>query len=306
MAVIGAGPAGITAAIYAKRKNLGIRLFDKKIAGGYVADAVLLENYTGFEAIKGIELARKMQQHARAQGIEIEEGTGVKHARKSGDKFELELGGGKKLQARVIILATGTTHRHLNVPGEKELQGKGVAYCATCDGPLFKGKKVAVIGGGNSGATNALFLADICEKVFLVEFSPRLKCDDVYRKRLAEKKNIEVLTGTRTTRILGETAVEGIEVEPAKGGEKKTIDCSAVFVYAGMLPQSSLAKELGCRVNEHGYIETGRDHSTSVPGVFAAGDVTGAFAQAIVAAGQGAIAAEAAYNFLQKKRRESA
>jgi len=302
IAIIGAGPAGITAAIYAKRKNLTVRVFDKRIVGGYVADSVLLENYTGFSAIKGIELAQKMAEHAKAQGVAIDEGTGIEHAKKAKNGFELEITGGEKLTAKAIIIATGTDHKQLNVPGEKELSGHGVTYCATCDGPLFRGKDVAVIGGGNSGVTNALFLADICKKVYIIEFGSELKSDNVYLEQIEKKKNIIVLTDRKITRIFGETTVEGIELEDTKSGESKMVSCEGVFIYIGLVPRNSLAKELGCKLGKRGYIETGKDGSTSVNGVFAAGDVTGIFAQAIVAAGEGAKASESAFNFLMKKK----
>jgi len=302
LAIIGAGPAGITAAIYAKRKNLSVRLFEKGIAGGYVADSVLLENYTGFKEIKGIELAQKMAEHAKAQGIKIEEGITVEHAKKSTQGFELELSTGEKINAKAIIIATGTTHKQLNVPGEKELLGKGVTYCATCDGPMFREKTVAVIGGGNSGITNALFLADICKKVFIIEFGSQIKADAVYLDQLQKKKNIEVLTNRKIVRIFGDTMVEGIEVENTQTGESSMIECQGVFVYIGLLPQNSIARELGCKLDKKGYIETSKEGRTTVKGVFAAGDVSGAFAQAIVAAGTGAIAAESVFQFLLEKK----
>jgi len=298
VAIIGSGPAGMASGIYAARKNLKVRVLEKKIAGGYTADSVLVENYPGFKAIKGIELAMKIQSHLESFGVKAEEGIEVKSAKQSEGKFELELSTGEKLEAKTLILATGTTHKKLGAKNAEKLEGNGIHYCATCDGPLYKDKTVAVIGGGNSGVTNALFLADICKKVFLLEYGEELKADSVYCPKL-EEKGVEVVLNAEVFELLGEETVSGLKYRDRESKEEKELKLDAVFVYIGLVPNSGIAKELGCELNEYSYIKVNKDMSTTVKGVFAAGDITGGFAQSIVAAGQGAVAAESAYQHIK-------
>jgi len=298
IAIIGAGPAGLTAGIYALRKNLKIRVLEKKMAGGNTADAVSLENYTGFKEIKGFDLAMKMLEHFQELGGEAEEGIEIKKAEVTENGFLLELSNKESIKAKALIIATGTTHRKLVAENSEKFEGKNIHYCATCDGPLYKDKVVSVIGGGNSGVTNALFLADICKKVFLLEFSDKLRADETYHAKLKEK-GVEVITNAEVFALEGDETLSKIKFKDRKTSEVKEIESKAVFVYIGLKPNNSLASELGCKTNKFGYITVDSWMKTSAKGVFAAGDITGGFAQTIVACGQGAIASESAYRFIK-------
>jgi len=301
VAIIGSGPAGLTAGIYALRKGLKIKALEKKMAGGNTADSVLVENYPGFRAIKGIDLANKMLEHFQGLGGKVDEGLEVENAVKKGNEFELGLSDGSTLTARSLIIATGTTHKKLRAENAEKLEGKGIHYCATCDGPLYKDRVVAVVGGGNSGVTNALFLADICKKVFLLEYNDSLRADPVYLEQL-KQKGIEIIVGAEVFEVLGEEKVSGLKYKARATGEEKELKLDAIFVYVGLKPNSRIASQLGCKTNKHGYVSVDGWMNTSVEGVFAAGDITGNFAQTIVACGQGAIAAESAYRYLNSPK----
>jgi thioredoxin reductase (NADPH) len=298
VAVIGAGPAGITAALYAKRKGLDVRLFEAAAAGGQAADAVMVENYPGVPKMKGSQLMQKMVESLKSFGVEPEEAFGVTGIEKKGDLFGLELEGGEeRIAAKAVILCTGAESRKLGVPGEKELYGRGVHYCAMCDGLSYKGKKVAVAGAGNSGANAALFFAGICKKVFLVDCRREPAFDSVY-KGYIEKAGVQMLLGKKIEEIVGREKAEALRLKAIEGGKEETVAIDAVFVYIGMLPRNALAKKLGVKLDKKGFVETGCDCGTSVPGVFAAGDLNGGIAQVVVAAGSGAIAAVSAYDYV--------
>jgi len=298
IAIIGAGPAGMTAAIYALRKNLSVRLLEKKMAGGYTAVSVLIENYPGIKEVKGIELAMKIQDHLSSVGGTAEEGIEIVKAKKTENKFVLDLNNGKQIESKAVIIASGTTHKTLNTPNAEKFEGKGIHYCATCDGPMYKDKIVSVVGGGNSGVTNALFLADICKKVYLFEFSEAVRADEVYHEKL-KTAGVEVITEAEVFEVLGEDKVSGLKYKNRKSGEEKSVESEAIFVYIGLIPNSGMAKELGCEIDDRGFVKVDQWMKTSVPGVLAAGDITGGFAQTIVACGQGAVAAESAYRHIK-------
>jgi thioredoxin reductase (NADPH) len=299
VAVVGAGPAGVTAALYAKRKALSVKLFESEALGGQAAEAVFVENYPGIKGIKGFELMEKMRGHLKGFGIEPEEAAEVTEIKPRGKLFELEINDGEeKVLARSVILCTGSKYRMLNVPGEKELYGKGLSYCVTCDGPALKGKPVAVVGAGNSGATAALFLAEICPKVFLVEFLEKPAFDSVYRKPL-EKAGVELVLNTEVKEVLGKKRVEGLKARERASGKERRLEAEGVMVYIGMVPKNALAKKLGLKLDEKGYVKAGEGNATSMKGVFAAGDITGELAQIVVAAGSGAVAATAVFDYLK-------
>ena len=303
VAIIGAGPAGISAAIYAKRKALSLRIFEAEALGGQAAEAIWVENYPGIERLKGMELTQKMAQHLRGFGVEIEEAAAVTDIKNlgKGKGFELEINKGEeKVQAKAVILCTGSEYKMLNVPGEKEFFGKGVSYCATCDGPFFKGKTVAVIGSGNSGANAALFFSDICKKTYLIEFLPKPTCDGIVCQALS-KSNVELLANTEVIAIKGGKEVEKVKVKDRASGKQREIAVDGVFIYAGMLPRNELAKKLGLRLDEKGYIAVDSKKMASIQGVFAAGDIAGELAQIVVAAGSGAIAATSAFEYIKKQ-----
>ncbi|MCX8190556.1 MAG: FAD-dependent oxidoreductase [Candidatus Diapherotrites archaeon] len=299
LVIVGAGPAGITAGIYAKRKGLKVELFEGLVAGGTVNEAVLVENYPGFEPIVGQKLAEKMAETAKRVGVKINESEKIVSAKKISGLFELETETGKSIKAKAIILATGASHRKINVAGAKELEGKGIAYCATCDGPLFAKKAVAIIGGGNSGAANALYMSDIASKVYLIEYAPKLMCEKAYIEKLEEKK-VEIITNANVIEFVGHNSLREVRFEDRTSKKQKSVAVEGAFIYIGIEPNNHLAKQLGCELDEKGYVKVDLRMCSSVEGVFAAGDITGIFPQMIVACGQGAIAAESAYRYIKK------
>ncbi len=300
VAIIGGGPAGITAAIYAKRKALSVKLFESKAVGGQTADAIWVENYPGIKKINGMELMQQMSEHLNEFGVEPEEAAEVTGVKKTGELFELDIENGEeKLLAKSIILCTGSKYRELGVPGEKELYGRGLSYCATCDGPGFKDKVVAVIGAGNSGANAALFFAGICKKVYLIEFGKKPVFDSVYSKPLKEESKIELMVNMQTVGIEGKEKVKGIKIKDMKNGAEKVIPVDGVFVYIGSVPQNALAKQLDLKIDRKGFVEVDKGNKASISGVFAAGDITGELAQTIVAAGSGAVAATSVFEFVK-------
>ncbi len=297
--IVGAGPAGLSAAIYASRAGLEVLVLDKGVAGGLVGEDPLVENYLGFKSIKGEDLANKFKEHA-LEYAEIHEGEGVDQVKKDNGKFIVQTYKGE-YTADALIIATGTTHRHLNIPGEKEYEGKGVSFCVTCDGFLFKDKPVAVIGGGNSGAIAAITLKDITDSVTVIEFMPRWMCESAYRKKI-EELGIEYRTNSEVVEIFGDgKKVQGIKVKNRETGEIQEIRVDGVFIYVGLIPQNEVAKQLGVELTEKGYIKVDGTQRTNVERVYAAGDITGSQAQIIVAAGQGAVAALSAYEDLRLK-----
>ena len=300
VAIIGGGPAGITAALYAKRKALSVKVFEAKAVGGQTADAIWVENYPGIKKIRGMELMQKMAEHLKEFGVEPEEAAEVTGVKKKGELFELDIEDGEeKLLAKSIIICTGSKYRELGVPGEKELYGKGVSYCATCDGPGFKDKTVSIVGAGNSGANAALFFAGICKKVYLIEFGEKPGFDSVYEQPLKGEAKIELMLNTQVTGIEGKEKVNGIKLKDRKGGEEKVLSVDGIFVYIGSVPQNKIAKQLGLKIDEKGFVAVDKGNAAGVKGVFAAGDITGELAQTIVAAGSGAIAATSVFEFVK-------
>jgi len=306
IAIVGGGAAGMTAALYAKRKALSVRVFESEALGGQTALAIWVENYPGTKRVMGAELMDRMAEHLKEFGVEVEEAAEVTGIEKKGTGigekegfFELDINKGEeKVEARAVIICTGNKYRMLNVPGEKELYGKGVSYCATCDGPGFKGKTVAVVGAGNSGATAALFFGEICKKVFLVEFAETPAFDSIYEKPLKEA-GVELMLNSEVVGIGGKGHVSGLKAKDRASGEGKVVAVDGVFVYIGMLPRNQLAKRIGLKIDEKGYVVVDKGNRTSVDGVFAAGDITGELAQTVVAAGSGAIAATSAFEFVK-------
>lgn len=300
VAVVGAGPAGITAALYAKRKELSVRIFEAESIGGQAALAMWVENYPGLGKMKGFDMMQKMASHLKEFGVEVEEAaevTGISKPGKGKGLFELDINNGEeKVKAKAVILATGGKHKMLGVPGEMELNGKGVSYCATCDGPAFKGKSVAVVGAGNAGANAALFFAGISKKVYLIEIEEKPKFDAIYAKAVKDA-GVELLLSTEVVGIQGKEGVSGIKVKGKKG--KEVLPVEGVFVYVGMKPKNGLAKVLGLSLDKEGYAIANEKGESSVPGVFIAGDVSGSIGQIVVAAGAGAVAATAAFEFVK-------
>lgn len=296
--IIGAGAAGLSAAIYASRAGLSNIVIDGSVAGGLTLEAPLVENYLGFTAIPGTELAKSFVEHTRNYTT-ILENTRVITIKK-GEKFEAETDKGK-FTSRAILFATGTKHKHLGIPGEKEYFGKGVSYCSTCDGWLFKNRRVLVIGGGNSGAIAAISLKNIVSEVKIFEFMPKYMCEDAYVKQI-KSMGIEYRQNTQVTEIVGDgKSVKTVKYKDRSTGKEYQENFDGIFIYVGLSPQSELAKSIGVELDQRGYIKVDRSMRTNVERVYAAGDVAGSFAQIIVAASDGAIAADSCYRDLYLK-----
>ena len=295
--IVGAGPAGITAAVYAARKQMQFMVISRDI-GGQAAWSGEIENYTGFQYITGPDLAMKFRDHLEKYKFEILEGKGISKVEKKADgSFSVSLESGEQFESKTIIIASGKRPRLMNIPGEAKYKNKGLFFCATCDGPLFAGKDVAVIGGGNSALDAALQMTKIASKVYVINVSAGFSGDGVMIDKVNKLKNIEILHNTKTIEVLGDKFVNSLKVQT--GGNTKIIAVNGVFVEIGLIPNSSFIDFV--KKNDHNEIEINCATETSVPGLFAAGDVTDVPAkQIIIAAGDGAKAAMAAFSYLSK------
>lgn len=305
--VIGAGPAGVSAGVYAARKQMRTLVIAETI-GGSSSVSASIENWIGIESVPGWELARSLEKHLRAQeGIEILTGVTAMTAEKSGSAgsaFVVTDGAGNRHGTRAVIIASGVRHRRLDVPGEETFKGKGVAYCSTCDAPFFRGKRVAVVGGGNSGLEAVEDLLPYASEIVLLSNSDMLKGDAVTREKILASGKVSVIYSAKTESILGDAVVEGLRFEDVKTGERKDIPVDGVFVEIGMVPNSEPAEMLVERNVRGEIVVDPRTMQTSCPGVFAAGDVTDMpYRQNNISAGQGAVAALAACDFLRKHTR---
>ena len=299
LAIIGAGPAGYSAGIYAARAGIKTVIFDKSGGGGLAMLSPNVENYAGFESISGTELMEKMKNHA-SKYVDIKFYEDVKKVEKNNKKFTVGTDNGKHSVGAVLI-CTGTEHRKLNVPGEKELNGKGVSYCATCDGFFFKGKKVAVVGGGNSALIEAIFLKQIgCEEVYLIHRRDQLRAEKAYEDE-AREKNVQILFNKKVEKIIGEQKVQSLNLIDAVSNEQSKLDVDGVFISVGEIPQNDIAQKLGVKLDERGYIITDKQQRTNITGVYAAGDITGGLRQVVTACAEGAIAALSSTEALGKK-----
>ncbi len=298
--IVGGGPAGITAGIYAARQKLNTLLITKEFGGQIAKKAVAIENYPGFEEITGMELIKRFEKHLRKQKIDIERDEVVK-IKKVNDTFFVSTESKNKFESKTIIIATGADPRPLEVPGEKEFVGKGVSYCAVCDGPLFSDKIVAVIGGGNSGFETAQFLNKIAKKIYILEYGAKVKADRENQERAERSGKVEVITNAALKEIKGNKFVTSIIYEDRTTGEKKELAVEGVFVEIGNQPCTSFVKGL-VEFNERDEIKIEPEtYQTKTPGLFAVGDVNvGVFKQIVIACGEGAKAALAAFNYLEK------
>lgn len=295
--IIGSGPAGLSAAIYAARSELKTVLFTGSSIGGQAALTDEIENYPGFpEGITGAELTQRMQEQAKRFGAEIrmDEVTAVDLEE---HPFTVTTYTGDH-KCRALIIATGVSPRKLGVPGEEEFIGRGVSFCATCDGFFYKGRKVAVIGGGDSAVTEALYLTRFAEKVYIVHRRDRLRATSILQTRAKQNERIEFVWNSVVTEVVGKDSVEGLKLRNVKTGEESFLKVDGVFIYIGQVPNTRLFKGQ-LELDEQGYIVTDRAMHTSVPGVFAAGDVQErVLAQVVTAAATGAIAAMEAEKFI--------
>lgn len=295
--IIGAGPAGITASVYAARKKMDLLVITKDI-GGQTAISQDIENYTGYQFITGPELTAKFQEHMRKFGIPLKEDEEVIELKKISNKILVKTNKGA-YEAKTTIVASGKRSRELNVPGEKEFKNRGLTYCATCDAPLFSGKVVAVIGGGNSGLDAALQLTKIAKYVYLINIAPQLTGDPIMQERITASDKIAVLNAAQVTCVLGDKFVSGIKIKSK--GKEETLAVQGVFVEIGLMPNSEFAKEL--ELNEFKEIKINSRNETNIPAIFAAGDVTDVVEkQIIIAAGEGSKACLSAYRYLVQHR----
>ena len=294
--IVGGGPAGAAAAVYAARKGIRTGVASERF-GGQVLDTLGIENFISIKETEGPKFALALEEHVRTYDVDIMNLQRAK-ALVPGDLIEVQLESGASLKARSVVISTGARWRNINVPGEKEFRNKGVAYCPHCDGPLFKGKRVAVIGGGNSGVEAAIDLAGIVTHVTLVEFDTKLRADAVLQRKLESLPNVTVLVNAQTTSITGDAKVNGLTYKDRASGEEKRVDLEGVFVQIGLVPNTDWLKGT-VELSRHGEIIVDARGQTSIPGVFAAGDATTTpFKQIIIAAGDGAKAALSAFDHL--------
>ena len=299
LAIIGAGPAGYSAAIYAVRSGLKIALFDRGDGGGRAVLSPAVENYAGFESIPGAELMERIKHHAGkyVQPHLYEEVTAVS---KEGKGFAVRTSKGV-YRVGAVLFCTGTEHKTMDIPGEQEFLGKGVSYCATCDGFFFRGKTVAVVGGGSTAVMESVFLRQIgCKDVFLVHRRDQLRAEQVYVDE-AREKQVKILLNKEVERVVGDSAVRGLSLRDAVTGQVSSLGVDGVFISIGWVPQNSLIKGLGVEVDGEGYVVVDRFGCTGVRGVYAAGDVTGGVRQIVTACASGAVAALSSLETLGKK-----
>ncbi|MGV3245138.1 alkyl hydroperoxide reductase subunit F [Staphylococcus sp. 11261D007BR] len=295
--VVGGGPASASSAVYAARKGLRTGIVADRI-GGQVNDTADIENYIGVTKTNGPALSSNLEQHINDYDIDVMKGVRAEQINKTDDVTEIVLNNGATLKTKSLIIATGARWRQLGVPGEEEFSNKGVAYCPHCDGPLFEGKDVAVIGGGNSGVEAAIDLAGICNHVTLLEFGAEMKADNVLQERLHSLTNTTVITNAATSEITGDERVNGISYQDRETNEEKHIDLDGVFVQIGLSPNTEWVGDAVQR-NKMGEIETDRLGLTNVPGIFAAGDCSDQrYKQIIISMGSGATAALSAFDYL--------
>jgi thioredoxin reductase (NADPH) len=298
LAIVGAGPAGVTAYLYARRSLLKVVLIDKIGIGGQLLLTDLIENYPGFpEGITGFELSELFKRHIETLGLNFKQGE-VKKIKKKDNIFNLYFDNGEVLSSKTVLLAIGATHRKLNIPGEKEFTGKGVSYCATCDGPFFKDKVVAVVGGGNTALQEALYLTKFVKKIYLIHRRDAFRATKILQERVFKEEKIEILWNSVVTEIKGKEQVEEIEIFNKESKEKKSLKVSGIFIFIGYEPTTAWLKDL-IELDEDGFIVTDDEMRTSLPGVWAAGDCRSKIGrQIVIACGEGATAAISIENYL--------
>lgn len=297
--IVGGGPAGASAAIYAARKGIRTGIVAERF-GGQVMDTLGIENFISVKETQGPKLVAALEEHVKQYEVDI---MNLQRANKivpgmGGEMTEIQLENGASLKAKTVILATGARWREMNVPGEKEFRGKGVAYCPHCDGPLFKGKRVAVIGGGNSGVEAAIDLAGIVAHVTVLEFADTLRADAVLQKKLASMPNVTVIKSAQTTEVTGTDKVNGLVYKDRVTGDEQRIELEGIFVQIGLLPNTDFMKG-AIELTRFGEVIVDAKGQTSVPGIFAAGDCTTVpYKQIIIAMGEGSKAALSAFDHL--------
>lgn len=293
LVIIGAGPAGITASVYAARKKMNFVVITQDV-GGQTAWSGEVENYTGYQFITGPELVNKFEEHMRKYNIPVKENESVVELKKKDGVIYVKTSK-SGYESRTLVIASGKKSKELNVPGEKEFRNRGLSYCATCDGPLFTGKDVVVIGGGNSAMDAALQLMRIAKHIYMINVSAGLTGDAVMQEKINASANVTIMNNARVIAIIGEKMVSGIKIR--RDDKEEHLAVQGVFVEIGLIPSSEFAK--GLAKNELGEIEVNCNNETNIPGIFAAGDVTDVHdKQIIIAAGEGAKASLSAFRYL--------
>lgn len=297
--IIGAGPAGMTAAVYTSRANLSTLMLERGIPGGQMANTEDVENYPGFETILGPELSNKMFEHAKKFGAEYAYGD-VKEII-DGEEYKTIRAGSKEFKTRSIIIGTGAEYKKLGVPGEKELGGRGVSYCAVCDGAFFKNKELVVVGGGDSAVEEGVYLTRFASKVTIVHRRDALRAQKILQQRAFDNEKVDFLWNHTVKEIHGENnKVNKLTLVSTETGEEREFAADGVFIYVGMLPLNAPFVDLGI-TNEAGYVETNALMETKVPGIFAAGDVREkTLRQIVTATGDGSIAAQSAQHYVEE------
>lgn len=301
LVIVGAGPAGLTAAIYAARQKINFVVLEAKACGGQLLVTDKIENYPGFpEGIKGIELAEKMRKQAEKLGAKILTEEVMNLAIKDNVK-EITTASKKIFKAKAVIIATGSEHAKLNVPGEKEFNGKGVSYCATCDGNFFRGKTVAVIGGGNTALDYALYMDNLAKKTYIIHRRDEFRGENALVEGL-KKSKVEKILKTVCKEIRGDKIVKEIVLADAETGKnEKTLKVDGVFIAVGTNPLTKIAQNIGIELDAQGNIKVNQQQETNIPGIFAAGDVTGGLRQITISAGAGTIASLSALRYVKTR-----
>ncbi|MEN1967286.1 thioredoxin-disulfide reductase [Lentibacillus sp. N15] len=296
--IAGAGPAGMTAAVYASRADLDTLMIERGIPGGQMANTEDVENYPGFENVLGPDLSNKMFEHAKKFGAEYAYGD-IKDVEDHGE-YKLIKAGKHEYKTRALIITTGAQYKKLGIPGEEELGGRGVSYCAVCDGAFFKGKDLAVVGGGDSAVEEGIYLTRFANKVTVIHRRDQLRAQKIIQQRAFDNDKIEFIWDTVVDTINGpEGKVSSLSLSNKDNREKSEFAADGVFIYIGMVPLSEPFKSLGI-TNEDGYIPTNENMETSVPGVFAAGDIREKeLRQIVTATGDGSIAAQSAQGYIE-------
>ena len=297
--IIGAGPGGLTAGIYAGRQGTKTLILDKNLAGGIGREVPEMENYPGFDLVSGLELAEKMKNQC-VKNVELHENEGVNTIEKIEDKdynFKVESDEHSYL-TKTVLIATGSSHQQLNIPGEEEFKGRGVSYCATCDGMFFAGKDIAMVGGGNSALQEAVFLSNLGCNVTVIHRREEFRAEQYLQDKLKEK-GIKTIMNATVEEIKGDMLVNSITIKDKESGKLKDLEVNGVFISVGYKPHTKLAEELGVDLDKNNQIITDKNQKTNIDYVYSAGDVCGGVKQWVVACGEGAIAATSAYKDIE-------
>ncbi|OZM56547.1 thioredoxin-disulfide reductase [Lottiidibacillus patelloidae] len=303
--IAGAGPAGMTAAVYTSRANLDTLMLERGMPGGQMANTEEVENYPGYDHILGPDLSTKMFEHAKKFGAEYAYGD-IKEII-DGKEYKTVIAGAKEYKARAVIVTTGAEYKKLGAPGEKELSGRGVSYCAVCDGAFFKGKELVVVGGGDSAVEEGVYLTRFASKVTIVHRRDELRAQKILQDRAFDNEKIDFIWNHEVEQINGDNGKVGsVTLKSTEDGETKEFKTDGVFIYIGMLPLNQSVLKLGI-TNDAGYIETNEKMETRVPGIFAAGDVREkSLRQIVTATGDGSIAAQTAQHYIEELMEELA